>query len=130
MQLTVVNHITQFIIFHYNPLFLLYHYFYHYHHYSHFCCEKWYTFSCDTALNSEMQFQLYHFIVLFVVLFHSFGVHLVCDTAFGMQHTKFLGGYVWPGDLWVMFRSPRVTYYTSHSIGFNVNYSYLYLYKI
>ena len=34
------------------------------------------------------------------------------------------------GDIWVIFRSPRVTYYTRNMFGFNVNYSYLYLFKI
>ena len=39
-----------------------------------FCCKEWYTFICDTALNSEVHFiHLFH--ITFLVLFHSFGVH-------------------------------------------------------
>ena len=34
------------------------------------------------------------------------------------------------GDVQVIFRSPRVTYYTSYTFDFNVKYSYLYLFKI
>ena len=135
VQLTVVDQIDPinllfFIIIHY---FHYYHYFDHYHHYSHFCCWKSGTHSVVTLLwtvKCVIIHFIYHSILICLVLFHSFGFHLVCDTAFGMQHTKFLGGYVWPSDLWVVFRSPRITYYTSSPIGFNVNYSYLYLYKI
>ena len=36
---------------------------------------------------------------------------------------------VWPGDFWVIFRSPRVTYSTSYMFSFNVNISYLYSVK-
>ena len=32
-------------------------------------------------------------------------------------------------DFWVIFRSPRVTFYTGHTFGFNVNISYLYSVK-
>ena len=45
----------------------------------------------------------------------------------GMQHTKFFGGggvcvtQQYLGDVWVIFRSPRVTYYTSYTFGFNMN---------
>ena len=34
------------------------------------------------------------------------------------------------GGIWVMFGSPRVTYYTGYTFGFSVNISYLYLFKI
>ena len=34
------------------------------------------------------------------------------------------------GDLQVILGSPRVTYYTGYMFDFNVNYSYLYLFKI
>ena len=39
---------------------------------------------------------------------------------------------IWPylGDVWVIFRSPRVAYYTGYTFDFNVKYSYLYLFKI
>ena len=91
-----------FIIFHY---FHYYHYFYHYHHYSHFCCKEWYTFSCDTALMQQDVFPFVSFNIFVLCCFIPLGFidHLVCDTAFGMQHTKFFGGYVWPGNIWVIF---------------------------
>ena len=40
------------------------------------------------------------------------------------------GTIVLPGEIWVIFRSPRVTYYTSYTFGFHVNNSYLYSVKL
>ena len=83
---------------------------------------------------SRMCLHLFHSILFLLCCFIPLGSkdHLVCDTAFRMQHTKFLGGMCnwWClGDLWVIFRSPRVTYYISYMFGFNVNTSYLYSVK-
>ena len=75
-----------------------------------FCCEKWYTFSCDTALMQRNVFPFISFNIFVLCCFIPLGStgHLVCDTAFGMQHTKFLGGMCNPaifrwylGDVWV-----------------------------
>ena len=138
VQSTVVksyysNNLLFFIIFHY---FHYYHYFYHYHYYSHFCCKNvvhiqlWHCFRQWNVLsNYFIQYYFYCVvsflwgpqIIWFVIL------HLECSTQ------NVLGVCVtwWSlGGIWVIFRSPRVTYYTGYMIGFNVNYSYLYLYKI
>ena len=92
-----------FIIFHY---FCYYHYFSHYHHYSHFGCKEWYTFICDTALMQQSVFSFVSFNIFVLCCFSPLGSTgcLVCDTAFGIQHTKFLGVCVtWQylGDVWV-----------------------------
>ena len=125
------NHISLIYYFSlYSIIFHYYHYFSHYHYYSHFCCKEWYTFSCDTALMQQDVFPFVSFNIFILCCFIPLGFidHLVCDTAFGMQHTKFWGVCVTRqhlGDIWVIFRSPRVTYYTGYTFGFNVNYSYL-----
>ena len=116
---------------------------------SHFCCKKWYTFSCDTALNSEMcnhWFSHFHssynisccvvsFLwgpqaVWFVIL------HLECSTQIflGICVTwQCLGDvqcdiYVtrsFYGDLQVILGSPGNHCYTGYTFDFNVNTSYL-----
>ena len=68
--------------------------------------KKWYTFSCDTALNSEMWFHSLHLILICLVLFHSFGVHTGLWYCIWNAAHKIFGGYVWPSDLWVVFGWP------------------------
>ena len=57
--------------------------------------QRWYIFIYDTAFLWWNVFSFIYFINIFMLCcFISFGStgHLVCDTAFGMQHTKCLGG--------------------------------------
>ena len=97
---------------------------------------KWYTFSCDTALDSEIYYSFIFIIFInisgCVVSFlwgsHWFVIlHLECSTQnfWGVCVTRQTYG-----DLMVILGSPRVTYYTGCTFDFNVNYSYLYLFKI
>ena len=116
----------------YSIIFHYFHYFYHCHHYSHFAAKSG-TYLVKTLLYcSEVCFHLFHSICCYLCCFIPLGStdHLVGDTAFGMQHTKFLGGMCNPVIFWVIFRSPRVTYYTGNMFGFKVNISYLYSFKL
>ena len=78
----------------------------------------WHGFKQWNVLSFNQSFN-----IICLVLFHSFGVH----RPFGLWYCiwnaahKFLGGYVLPSEIWVIFRSPRVTYYISYMFGFNVN---------
>ena len=83
--------------------------------------------------NSEMCFSFCSFNMFIIVLccFIPLGSTgcLVCDTAFGMQHTKFLGGMCYLVIFgWYLghLESPITLGYM---FGFNVNISYLYSVK-
>ena len=86
-----------------------------------FPCQRWYTFSCDTAL---IQWNV-SLIYISVLLFYSCGVHRPVSLWYciwKIQHTKFLGGMC---DM-VKLISPLFTIYT---FDFIVNNSFLYLPK-
>ena len=121
------------LLFSYIPLFFIIFIivFYHYHHYSHFAAKSGTYLFMTLVCCSEMCFHSFtSFNILVLCCFIPLGSTdcLVCNTAFGMQHTKFWG-VCESGDFWVIFRSPRITYYTGNTFGFNVNISYLYSVK-
>ena len=79
----------------YSIIFHYFHYFYHYHHYSHFAAESGTYLFMTLLCCSEMCFHSFTssniFVLCCFIPLGSTGC-LVCDTAFGMQHTKVLGG--------------------------------------
>ena len=137
MQSTVINsYLSQsvyylhyfsllFIIFYYFPLFSLSSLLLS------FCCKKWYTFSCDTALMQwSVWFIFSHFdIWLYCVVSFLWGpqtvwfviLHLECSTQ------NFWGGGV-SVTQWYLgcLKSPL---FTRNTFDYNVNNSYLYLFK-
>ena len=128
-QIILVQLIYCFYIFHYFSLFLSLLSLFS------FCCKKCFIFTILLCC-SEMCFHSFTssnilMLCCFIPLGSTDGLvvilHLECSTQ------NFWGVCVtWQslGDIWVIFRSPRVTYYTGNMFGFNVNYSYLYLFKI
>ena len=133
-QIILIQLIFCFHIFHY--FFHYFHYFYHHYHYSHFAAKSgtylFMTLLCCSEMcsHSSISFNI-SCVVLFLFLWGPQTIwfvilHLECSTQ------KFWGVCVTQqhlGDIWVIFRSPRITYYTGNTFGFNVNISHLYSVK-
>ena len=115
------------LLFSYIPLFfIIFIIFYHYHYYSQFAV-KGGTHSVMTLLwCSEVYFHLFHPIFLCCVVSFLWGPQTVWFVILHLEcSTQNIGGMC---NL-VIFGSPRVTYCTGKTFGFNVNISYLYSVK-